>query len=142
MNNLIDNQTVKVLGICIGMQIFFSSSQEAVNTKGLNLFEKRLVNFSKSTKKFNLPVPHVGFSEVKHPETQLWSNFNKKEFFYFDHSFMVPCFKNKNNYKLGHTFYGQNFVSYIEYKNIIGCQFHPEKSQSNGLKFLNNFLSL
>lgn len=130
-----------VLGICLGMQLLFSESEEVGNSKGLNFFSGKCENFKKK-KSFNLQLPHIGFSKVYHPSTKLWDGIENPSDFYFVHSFRIEKIKRLENIKVGYSIYGHKFISYIENKNVFGTQFHPEKSKSNGLKILKNFLNL
>lgn len=118
-----------ILGVCSGMQIFFKSSEEGVK-KGLNLIEGKIVKFN------DVKLPHVGWNEV---------NFTSKEFaslklmnkFYFNHSYYPTC---TEEYIFGKTSYDSNFPSLIKKNNFIGLQFHPEKSNLNGINLLNFIL--
>lgn len=133
-----------VLGICLGMQLLFKYGEESGKSEGLDFFNYKCTSFNK-IKKFNLPLPHIGFSKVIHPNTKIWKGIENPSDFYFVHSYMIgiDMLKNNNNpnIKLGLTEYFTKFISYIEHDRIFGAQFHPEKSQNNGLKFLNNFIN-
>ncbi len=133
-----------VLGICLGMQLLFKHGEENGKSEGLGFFNYKCESFSK-IKKFNLPLPHIGFSKVLHPNTKIWKGIENSSDFYFVHSYMIKSdLIKKNNdplIKYGLTKYFNKFISYIEYKKIFGVQFHPEKSQNNGLKLLNNFIN-
>jgi glutamine amidotransferase len=119
-----------ILGICSGMQIFFDSSEEGVK-KGLNLIEGKIVKFK------NIKLPSVSWNEV---------NFKNKDFtsikhmnkFYFNHSYYPSC---PEEYILGETFNGTTFPSLIKKNKFIGFQFHPEKSNLNGVNLLNFILN-
>lgn len=131
-------KNTKILGICLGMQLLFSSGEEDGNTKGLNFFDGHCSKLKYSK---NYPVPHIGFNSVFHDGSNIWNKINKKCSLYFVHSFAVK--DTKNDYKHSITEYGEEkFISYIEKKNIFGAQFHPEKSHYAGLKFLKNFIEL
>jgi len=131
-----------VLGICLGMQLLFSESEESGHSKGLNYFNGKCKSFKKNSF-FKLPLPHIGFSKVYHPDSRLWNGIKNPSDFYFVHSFRIKEIKkNSDNLKIGYSSYGNKFISYIEKKNIFGVQFHPEKSHNNGLKLLKNFLEL
>ena len=80
----------------------------------------------------------MGFNFVKHNESKIWNNIPNPSPFYFINSYRV---KNvDNSATISKTFYGEEFVSFIEKKNIFGAQFHPEKSHQVGLKLLKNFI--
>ena len=133
-----------VLGICLGMQLLFKYGEEDGKNNGLDFFNSSCTSFKK-IKKFNLPLPHIGFSKVKHPNTKMWQGITNPSDFYFVHSYMIPSdmFTENNNprIKFGLSEYFTKFISYIECDRVFGAQFHPEKSQNNGLKFLNNFIN-
>lgn len=124
-----------LLGICLGMQLMFEGGEEHGSVEGLNFFKGRCEEFPKD-KKF--PLPHMGFNFVKHNESKIWNNIPNPSPFYFIHSYRV---KNvDNSATISKTFYGEEFISFIEKKNIFGAQFHPEKSHQVGLKLLKNFI--
>ena len=133
-----------ILGICLGMQIMFEYGDENGGSKGLGFFKGSCKKFI--FKKNPLPIPHVGFNLVKKPKTKIWKKIDKEAPFYFIHEYRIGNEIKKLNTKcfFGITNYQENFVSYIENSNgnVFGAQFHPEKSQKNGLKFLENFSQL
>jgi glutamine amidotransferase len=124
---------IPTLCICVGMQMLGKKSDESNNVNGLNILD---FNVKKMKKFKNLKIPHVGWNEVKF--TKKFGHFkpNKSYDFYFDHSYIV---KNSVN-SIGLSTHTENFSSIIRCKNILACQFHPEKSQENGLNFIETFL--
>tara|TARA_B100000035_G_C20904160_1_gene510839 strand:- start:162 stop:785 length:624 start_codon:yes stop_codon:yes gene_type:complete len=131
------------LGICVGMQILMNGSEEG-SLEGLSIFDGYVEKLRFQEKK-NFFVPNVGYCKI--------FNFDKKNFFkdldndsnfYFTHSYGVKKINNKNNYEynIANTIHNDNFISAINYKKICGVQFHPEKSQTVGLKILKNFFDL
>ena len=131
-----NKQGGKILGICLGMQLLFSSSEEEGVTEGLNFFEGICTKLKAST---NYPIPHIGFNSVSHNGNGIWNGINKNCFLYFVHSFAIKNTNKKNKQAI--TKYGkEDFISFIEGDNIFGAQFHPEKSHVVGLKFLKNFI--
>lgn len=129
-----------LLGICLGMQLLLESSDEFGFTKGLGLIEGKVEEFDKSKFKHKLKVPHMGWNELfVQKESKLFSGLPKEIYLYFVHSFHATC---KDEFAIGKTFYGYEFVSAIEKNNIYGFQPHPEKSHENGLKILKNFVEL
>ncbi len=139
INNYIE-QKKNLLGICIGMQLMFESGDEGGGSNGLRIFKG---NCKKLNTDENFPLPHIGFNLVNKPESLLWQEINDNSNFYFIHEYGIPIdvmFDNPGC-KFGTTKYKSDFISYIENKNgnICGAQFHPEKSQLTGLKFLKNF---
>jgi len=128
----------KILGICLGMQLLFKSSTEDGITKGLGIIEGKVDKFLINKKLF-IKIPHVGFNEVYFEKNNIFfEGIKNKSDFYFDHSYKVSLFSNEINPVL--TEYGENFLSAFNSKNIFGAQFHPEKSQSNGLLIIQNFI--
>ncbi|MGM0545313.1 MAG: imidazole glycerol phosphate synthase subunit HisH [Bacteroidota bacterium] len=128
-------QTQKpVLGICLGMQLFFESSEEG-NSKGLGIIPGRLKKFDSSKAK----VPHMGwntFTEVSnHPIAE---NLSDREYFYYVHSFYAPV----NDCTIASCNYIDEFSAIVARDNFIGVQFHPEKSGKVGSLLLQNFLQL
>ena len=122
-----------LLGVCIGMQLLMNYSSEIKKTKGLQLIDGYVEKIRKD--KVNR-VPNIGWRQVKFKKK--FFN-NKKNFFYFVHSFKV---KLKKKYQTGYIKYGKNIIpASIKKDNINGCQFHPEKSGRDGLNFLKNFLN-
>ena len=124
-----------LLGICLGMQFFSNKSMEDESIKGLGWIPGEVKKFE--TKK-NFKVPHIGYNAIiikqNHKILEDIKNFSD---FYFVHSYYYSAFSEKNI--LANTNYSINFPSIIYKKNIIGTQFHPEKSQENGIQFLKNF---
>lgn len=121
-----------VLGICLGMQLFYESSEEG-NAKGLGIIPGKLKKFHSKTEK----VPHMGwntFSDVNsHP---LLSCFNVGQYFYYVHSFYAPL----SEYTIASCNYIENFSAAVCKDNYMGVQFHPEKSGQVGSMLLQNFL--
>lgn len=125
-----------LLGICVGMQLLFKSSDEGKSSLGLNFIDGNLKLFS-TDKIQKLPIPHVGFAKVDFEYSKIWKDIPKNPYFYFIHSYRLTQIPEKINYAT--SYYGEKFVSYVESENVFGSQFHPEKSHKTGLKFLNNF---
>ena len=128
------------LGICLGLQILFTQSEEFGRTPGLNLIEGKVICFpDMSTEKgVRLKVPHMGWNSISlrnpHP---LFDSIEDNSFFYFVHSYYVDPDDGKNIVTTTH--YGIEFTSCVHKENIFACQFHPEKSQQVGLQLLKNF---
>ena len=89
-------------------------------------------------------MPHIGFNLVSHPKTKIWKDIPNNSPFYFIHSYRI--INDKKNYdkneNISNTFYGENFISFIENNNTFGAQFHPEKSHKIGLKLIKNFVEI
>lgn len=136
INKYYENKSI-ILGICLGMQLFFESSEEKKNSKGLNLLEGKVEKFGARIK-----TPHMGFNNVKFPiNSKLFKDIPQNSDFYFANSFRIK-FKKQFLNSSSLTNYGEDFVSAVEYKNLYGTQFHPEKSHKYGLMLLENFLKL
>lgn len=134
-----NNKGINLLGICLGMQLLCESSSEGGFTKGLSLIKNKVETFTQK-EIGNKKIPHVGFNQVKiEKDSSLFKNINDNSDFYFDHSFRVIQNKNLQNFQTCE--YGTKFVASFEKDNIYGTQFHPEKSQSNGLTLMYNFLN-
>jgi glutamine amidotransferase len=129
-----------LLGICLGMQLLFDSSQEFGTTQGLGLIPGNIVAFDKTKFDHKLKVPHMGWNELfVQKSTPLFSGLKKDFYLYFVHSFHAEC---NDQYTIGKTHYGYEFVSAVQNKNVYGIQPHPEKSHENGLKIIENFAKL
>jgi len=118
---------VPFLGICLGMQMLFEESEESPGVKGLGILKGKVKKFTQGK------VPQVGWNKVKSTKTNLLEN----SYYYFVNSYYV---KPEENVILGKTNYFKEFVSAVQKKNIIGVQFHPEKSGEIGLKFIKRWL--
>jgi glutamine amidotransferase len=128
---------IPFMGICLGMQLLANKGMEDGLTKGLGLVDGDIIALSDKTHR----VPHVGFNEVVHGNSnQVFNGINENADFYFTHSYHFKV--NDSSNILCRTNYGNNFISGVIKENIFGFQFHPEKSQYNGLKLLNNFCSI
>ncbi len=123
------------LGICLGFQLLFEESEESAGIKGLSFFKGRVRKFPELP---DIRIPHVGWNTVNlKKESVLFDGIENPSYFYFVHSYYVA--PENEEIVLGETDYFIKFVSTVEYENIAGTQFHPEKSQVEGLKFLHNF---
>ena len=130
------SDNIPILGVCVGFQVLFDKSYEFGENKGLSYLEGEIESFKKYSK--NIKIPHVGWNECKIVnENKLFDGIKNNSDFYFTHSYLL---KNLNdNFVLTETKYDINFISSINKDNIYGVQFHPEKSQSSGLRLLKNF---
>ncbi len=135
-----------LLGICLGMQLLFNSSEEFGSTQGLGLIEGKIIPFEQSQFDHPQKVPHMGWNELfvqsvgEDPSVcPLFKGLDKDFYLYFVHSFHAVC---DDKYAIGKTHYGYEFVSAVQKDNIYGIQPHPEKSHENGLKIIENFIKL
>lgn len=125
-----------VLGICLGMQLLFDSSQEIALTAGLGWIPGN-VEYMKPCKA--LRVPHVGWNSlILKKDQSLFDYLHEDKDFYFVHSLWVNC---PEKYKLATFEYGLEMTASVQKDNVVGMQFHPEKSQKNGLAAIKSFLS-
>ncbi|MEZ8223236.1 imidazole glycerol phosphate synthase subunit HisH [Vibrio splendidus] len=125
-----------ILGVCLGMQILGLSSTESGENRGLSFVNGSVDKFQVA----GLKVPHVGCNQViPHGESRLYIGLSDEPDFYFTHSFKMTS---PSDIGQSVTRYGDNFIASFEVDNIAGVQFHPELSQTNGLKLLQNFIEL
>ena len=126
------------LGICLGLQILFSESEESEGEKGLNIFSEKIEKFSEFEDK-TLKIPHMGWNQVEISQNHfLLKGIKSNENFYFVHSFASK--EANQNEIFSKTFHGEIFNSAVGKDNIFATQFHPEKSGKSGLMILKNFL--
>ena len=124
------------LGICLGLQILFSESEEFGSHKGLNLINGKVVRFVPGPEH---KVPHMGWNTIeKEKEIPVLQGIESGDFFYFVHSYYV--IPDQGQWVSSLTTYGKPFVSSIWKENLFATQFHPEKSQQKGLRILENFV--
>ena len=124
------------LGICLGLQLLFDHSQENGGTDGLSIIPGDVVKFDKS----ELKIPHMGWNNVKQDiEHPLWHNIDDNARFYSVHSYYVK--EVDHSVVVGSTDYGIDFTCAIAKDNMFAVQFHPEKSQHDGLQLLTNFVN-
>ena len=126
-----------MLGVCLGMQLLFDSSEEFGKTKGLGFIEGKVVYFDK-TKVKGHKIPHMGWNKLFNNNSPLFKGLDNP-YLYFVHSLHAVC---DEKYVIGKTIYGYEFVSAVNKDNIFGFQPHPEKSHDEGLMILKNFIEL
>lgn len=127
------------LGICLGLQLLFTQSEEHTLTGGMNVIEGKVVKFPSKVK-----IPHMGWNQVEinnqNSKSQIFDGIPNNSYFYFVHSYYVVP---EDSYIIAATtVYGERFVSAIVKDNLFGVQFHPEKSGEQGLKILENFIKV
>ena len=129
---------VPILGICLGMQLMTSGSEEGTET-GLGWIGGHVVRFGSGIPHWSLRVPHMGWNTVTvRSADPLFSEMYAEPRFYFVHSYHVLCSDQRLVTATSH--YGHEFVSAFRSGNIYGVQFHPEKSHKFGMRLLDNFL--
>lgn len=128
-----------ILGVCLGMQLLFDSSDEFGTHAGISLIEGEVKAFDTTRFQTRLKVPHMGWNDISVKESPLFNNLEKSFYLYFVHSHHVIC---DEKYIIGKTHYGYEFPSAVQKDNIYGFQPHPEKSHKNGLQILQNFTEL
>ncbi|MDA9608763.1 imidazole glycerol phosphate synthase subunit HisH [SAR86 cluster bacterium] len=137
-------QTIKegnlyYLGICVGMQILVDQGLEFGKHQGLGLIKGECAKIDVSSK--DLRLPHIGWNEVTfQPDNPLFKDISISSSFYFLHSYEVLCPEAKNT--IATCVYADDTAAAIQHKKIFGVQFHPEKSQTDGLKLIKNFCEL
>ena len=126
------------LGICLGLQLLFESSDESVGVEGLGLLNGRIVEIPKDK---GLKVPHIGWNSVSLNKSDgIFKGIDEQSYFYFVHSFYLTGAD--NDVVAATTQYGVNIQCAVQKGNLCATQFHPEKSGKTGLKVLKNFLEM
>ena len=129
-----------MIGICLGMQLLFDSSEEFGSHEGLGLIKGSVTHFDASKFEENMKIPHMGWNRMFTKEHPLFNNLDEEHYLYFVHTYHVNC-ENEDDI-IGRTHYGYDFTSAVAHNNIMGIQPHPEKSHKNGLHILENFIAL
>jgi len=136
LKEVVIHEKKPLLGICLGMQLLLTNSCEHGMHSGLNLIEGEVENLS--DKLSILSVPHVGWNDiVLKKESKILEKSSLDNNYYFTHSYF--CNINDKSKVSATSEYGIEFDVVIEYENIFGCQFHPEKSHKNGLEIIKKF---
>ncbi|MDQ7044013.1 MAG: imidazole glycerol phosphate synthase subunit HisH [Sulfurimonas sp.] len=129
-----------ILGICLGMQLLFDSSEEFGEHKGLGLIKGDIKAFDTSKFSEPLKVPHMGWNRMFTKNHPLFEGLDENHYLYFVHTFHITGANPEDI--IGETEYGYRFTSAVAHENIMGIQPHPEKSHENGLKILENFIKI
>ena len=128
-----------ILGICVGMQLFSSFGEEDGGSKGFDWIKGKVNKINLTD--MNLKLPHMGWNNISiNQKSKLFSGIENESHFYFVHSFAFDV--ENDQFISATTNYSTAIVSAVEKNNIFGTQFHPEKSQANGIKILENFVKL
>lgn len=137
LNQKVLQNKTPILGICLGVQLLTEASEEGTE-KGLGWIKGKTIAFDKTKLASNQKVPHMGWTDVAHySQSKLFEGIDDEPRFYFVHSFHLSL-EDKNDCLVTAN-YGYEFAAGIEHKNILGTQFHPEKSHKFGMKVLENF---
>jgi len=140
LDELVQKHKVPVLGICVGMQILASGSDEGV-LPGLGWVPGRVRSFKSVPDLTDLPLPHMGWNDVVAlNQNALFKGFEDEARFYFLHSFYFECAQQQHHAAMAS--YGLEFCCAVQADNVYGVQFHPEKSHHFGVGLLKNFAEL
>ncbi|WP_062054850.1 imidazole glycerol phosphate synthase subunit HisH [Aquimarina longa] len=132
LDNIIPQLKQPVLGICLGMQLMCTHTEEG-NTKGLGIFDVDIIRFNHGVK-----VPQIGWNQINMLHSPLFQKIKENEYVYLVHSYYAPIVKET----IAQTHYGVEYSTALHKGNFYGTQFHPEKSSIAGEKILENFLNL
>jgi glutamine amidotransferase len=140
LESMVLGQQVPVLGVCVGMQMLASGSDEG-KLQGLNWIPGRVHAFANTPETAQLPMPHMGWNDLQvKPGAKLFSGFKSQPRFYFLHSYYFAC--DDKAHVAATATYGREFDSVVSKGHIHGVQCHPEKSHHFGAQLLKNFAEL
>lgn len=126
------------LGICLGLQLMFESSQESEGVEGLKLLKGKILRIPDGE---GIKIPHIGWNSLSYPnEGRLFKDIPENSFVYFVHSYYLQA--QEPEIVKAAAEYGVNIHASVEKDNIFACQFHPEKSSHVGMKILENFIAV
>jgi len=139
LTEFVINNKKPLLGICVGLQMFADVGYEETETKGLGWISGKVSKIDNQNGKYKLP--HIGWNQINIvKQSKIFENLGNNPHMYFVHSYeFIP---NDKNVISATTDYSSNIVCSVEKENIFGTQFHPEKSDKNGLKIINNFINI
>lgn len=125
------------LGICLGLQLMFESSEETPGVEGLGIFKGKIVKIPDC----GLKIPHMGWNNIEIPrQSKILKDLGENPFVYFVHSYYLQA--EDESIVSAYTEYGEKLGIAVEHNNVFATQFHPEKSGKTGLKILDNFIRL
>ena len=137
IHEIVENNT-PFLGICLGLQLMFESSEESPGVEGLGLLPGKILKIPETP---GMKVPHMGWNSLKiDPNSRLFKGIPDGSYVYFVHSYYLKA--GSEDIVAATTEYGTHIHAAVEKGNLYACQFHPEKSSQTGLKILENFISL
>ncbi len=126
------------LGICLGLQLMFESSEESPGVEGLSLLKGKIVRIPEGE---GLKIPHIGWNNLSYPNRgRLYKDIPEDSYVYFVHSYYLQA--EESEIVRATTEYGVTIHASVEKGNVFACQFHPEKSSSVGMKILENFVTV
>ena len=136
--NQVVQQEKPFLGICLGLQLMFESSEETPGAEGLKLLPGKIVRIPDGD---GLKIPHIGWNSLKvSPDSRLLKKLPEQPYVYFVHSYYLQAEQEKDVAAV--TEYGVRIHAAVERGNLFACQFHPEKSGETGLQILRNFIEI
>lgn len=132
------DKKIPFLGICLGLQLLFESSEESPGVEGLHILDGKILRIPDGE---GIKVPHIGWNDLTFPNSgKLFRGIPEKSYVYFVHSYYLKA--DDSNIVKATTDYGVTIHASVEKDNVFACQFHPEKSSEVGLKILSNFVEL
>ena len=132
------NKNIPFLGICLGLQLLFESSEESVGVEGLGILRGKIVRLPEDR---GLKIPHIGWNSLKYPNRgRLFAGIAEEAYVYFVHSYYLQA--SDPQIVTATTEYAAQIHASVEQGNVFACQFHPEKSSDVGMKILSNFLTI
>lgn len=131
-------QNTPFLGICLGLQLLFESSEESEGVEGLGILKGKVVRLPEES---DLKIPHIGWNSLKYPNPgRLFTGIAEDSYVYFVHSYYLQA--KDPSIVTATTEYGTLIHASVEKGNVFACQFHPEKSSEVGMQILKNFLTI
>ena len=131
-------QNTPFLGICLGLQLLFESSEESEGVEGLGILKGKVVRLPEES---DLKIPHIGWNSLKYPNPgRLFTGIAEDSYVYFVHSYYLQA--KDPSIVTATTEYGTLIQASVEQGNVFACQFHPEKSSEVGMQILKNFLTI
>lgn len=135
---IVAERGIPFLGICLGLQLMFESSEEAPGVEGLGLLKGNILRIPE---KDDLKIPHIGWNSLRYPlQGRLFAGIPEEAYVYFVHSYYLRA--QEPEIVKAVTEYGVEIHASVEKDNLFACQFHPEKSSDVGMKILQNFMEI